>query len=52
MTKIATIGFSKKNLRKFLGFLKDAEVTCLVDTRLNNTSQLSGLRKKMIYSLF
>ncbi|GAA3321027.1 hypothetical protein GCM10020331_034440 [Ectobacillus funiculus] len=26
--------------------MKDAEVTCLVDTRLNNTSQLSGFCEK------
>ncbi|MCU5340120.1 DUF488 domain-containing protein [Bacillus cereus] len=46
MIKVTTIGFSKKNLKKFLELLKNAEVTCLVDTRLNNTSQLSGFAKK------
>lgn len=43
---IYTIGFSKKPLKKFVGFLQQANVTRLVDTRLNNTSQLSGYAKK------
>lgn len=43
---ICTIGFSKKSLRTFVQLLKDAGVTKLVDTRLNNTSQLAGFAKK------
>jgi uncharacterized protein (DUF488 family) len=43
---ICTIGFSKKSLRKFINLLKEAGVTKLIDTRLNNTSQLSGFAKK------
>lgn len=46
MTTVVTIGFAKKTLKEFLNLLKDANVTCLVDTRLNNTSQLSGFAKK------
>lgn len=46
MEKITTIGFSKKSLKKFSKLLKDENVTCLLDTRLNNTSQLSGFAKK------
>lgn len=46
MPTIATIGFAKKNLKEFLYLLKNANVTCLIDTRLNNTSQLSGFAKK------
>lgn len=44
--KIFTIGFGKKSLRQFVKLLKDANVTILVDVRLNNTSQLSGFAKK------
>lgn len=46
MINIATIGFAKKSLKEFLELLKQANVTCLIDTRLNNTSQLSGYAKK------
>lgn len=43
---ICTIGFAKKPLKTFVNLLKDAGVTMLVDTRLNNTSQLAGFAKK------
>ncbi|UAL47970.1 DUF488 family protein [Sutcliffiella horikoshii] len=43
---INTIGFAKKSLRQFIKLLKEAGVTKVVDTRLNNTSQLSGFAKK------
>ena len=43
---ICTIGFAKKSLRTFVQLLKDAKVTKLIDTRLNNTSQLAGFAKK------
>jgi|SRR3954447_11180756 uncharacterized protein (DUF488 family) len=43
---ICTIGFAKKPLKTFVQLLKDAGVTKLVDTRLNNTSQLAGFAKK------
>lgn len=46
MVKLATIGFSKKTLKEFVELLRKSNVTCLVDTRLNNTSQLSGFAKK------
>lgn len=46
MKKITTIGFSKKSLETFVELLKSEKVNCLVDTRLNNTSQLSGFAKK------
>lgn len=47
--KICTIGFSKKSLRKFVELLKQENVHTVIDTRLHNTSQLSGYAKKMIY---
>jgi uncharacterized protein (DUF488 family) len=43
---ICTIGFAKKSLRKFVSLLQEAGVTKLIDTRLNNTSQLAGFAKK------
>lgn len=45
-SNLCTIGFSKKNLRKFIELLESNNVEKLVDTRLNNTSQLSGYSKK------
>ncbi|WP_458123216.1 DUF488 domain-containing protein [Paenibacillus sp. Z3-2] len=44
--EICTIGFAKKSLEQFVTLIKDANVTNLIDTRLNNTSQLSGYAKK------
>ncbi|MBT2760454.1 DUF488 domain-containing protein [Paenibacillus sp. ISL-20] len=44
--EICTIGFAKKSLEQFVNLIKNAGVTRLVDTRLNNTSQLSGYAKK------
>lgn len=44
--KLFTIGFSKKSLKQFVELLQKSKVTRLVDTRLNNTSQLSGYSKK------
>jgi len=43
---VCTIGFSKKNLRQFINLLQEGKVERLVDTRLNNTSQLAGYSKK------
>lgn len=44
--KICTIGFAKKSLEQFVNLLKSKDVTRIVDTRLNNVSQLSGYAKK------
>ncbi|GAA5613880.1 DUF488 domain-containing protein [Streptomyces platensis] len=44
--KLYTIGFTKKSAAKFFGLLREAEVTTLVDVRLNNVSQLSGFAKR------
>jgi len=43
---VCTIGFAKKSLQQFVELLKGAGVTQLIDTRLHNTSQLSGYAKK------
>ena len=44
--KLYTIGFTKKNAEAFFGLLKKAGVTLLLDTRLNNVSQLAGYTKR------
>lgn len=44
--KIFTIGFTKTSAEKFFERLSKANVTKIVDVRLNNVSQLSGFAKK------
>ena len=44
--KLYTIGFTKKNAEQFFGKLKQAGITRIIDTRLNNVSQLAGFTKK------
>ena len=39
------IGFTKTTAGHFFGRLTNAQVKCVVDVRLNNTSQLSGFAK-------
>ncbi|MCE5200282.1 MAG: DUF488 domain-containing protein [Armatimonadota bacterium] len=46
MDELFTIGHNKKGLRDFVGRLRKAEVDCVVDVRLHNTSQLAGFAKK------
>lgn len=46
MIKLYTIGFTRKNAETFFGLLKSAQVTRLLDIRLNNSSQLSGFAKR------
>jgi uncharacterized protein (DUF488 family) len=43
--RLFTIGFTKKSAREFFGLLRDAEVRRVIDTRLNNRSQLAGFSK-------
>jgi uncharacterized protein (DUF488 family) len=45
-TKIFTIGFTKKKAEKFFNMLASADVTRVVDVRLNNVSQLAGFAKR------
>lgn len=45
MIKLYTIGFTNKSAQKFFELLKKNEVVKIVDTRINNTSQLSGFAK-------
>lgn len=44
--RLFTIGFTKKNAEQFFGKLKREGLTRVVDTRLNNVSQLAGFTKK------
>jgi uncharacterized protein (DUF488 family) len=41
-----TIGFTQKSAQKFFETLRDAGVKRVIDTRLNNVSQLAGFAKK------
>jgi uncharacterized protein (DUF488 family) len=43
---IYTIGFTKKSLREFIEILRAADVRCVIDVRLRNTSQLAGWSKQ------
>ncbi|MCK8608537.1 DUF488 domain-containing protein [Agromyces sp. C10] len=44
--KLFTIGFTKKSAAQFFGLLRHSGATTLVDTRLNNVSQLAGFTKR------
>lgn len=44
--KVFTIGFTKKNAEQFFARLKQPGLQRVVDTRLNNVSQLAGFTKK------
>ncbi|WP_239775837.1 DUF488 domain-containing protein [Tenacibaculum finnmarkense] len=45
MIKLYTIGFTKKNAENFFGLLKTNKVNKIIDTRVNNTSQLSAFAR-------
>lgn len=45
-TKLFTIGFTQKSAEAFFGLLAKNSIKKLIDTRLNNTGQLSGFAKK------
>lgn len=44
--KVFTIGFTKKNAEQFFAHLKHPGLQRVLDTRLNNVSQLAGFTKK------
>lgn len=50
--KIFTIGFTKKSAEQFFTRLKQPGLERLLDTRLNNVSQLAGFTKKNDLSFF
>jgi len=43
MTTLFTIGFTRRSAEEFFGKLVEAGVRCVIDVRLNNTSQLAHL---------
>jgi uncharacterized protein (DUF488 family) len=45
-TLLFTIGFTGKSAEQFFTLLQKAEVRLLIDTRLNNVSQLAGFTKR------
>ena len=45
MTKLFTIGFTKKTARQFFELLKKNNVKKIIDIRINNSSQLAGFAK-------
>jgi uncharacterized protein (DUF488 family) len=45
MIKLYTIGFTGKPAEKFFNLLKISEVKKIIDTRINNVSQLAGFAK-------
>jgi uncharacterized protein (DUF488 family) len=45
MSKIYTIGFTKKSAEEFFALLRDNNITLVADIRLNNSSQLAGYTK-------
>jgi len=45
MIKLFTIGFTEKSASTFFNLLKSAGVRKIIDTRLNNVSQLAGFAK-------
>jgi len=44
--EIYTIGFTKRTAAQFFGALQKAQITLLLDVRLNNVSQLAGFAKR------
>jgi uncharacterized protein (DUF488 family) len=52
MIKLYTIGFTNKSAEKFFNLLRQNQVKTLVDTRINNVSQLAGFAKGADLSFF
>jgi uncharacterized protein (DUF488 family) len=46
MTRLFTLGFTKKDARQFFGLLTENHVKTLIDVRLHNVSQLAGFTKR------
>jgi len=47
--RLFTIGFTKKNARQFFSLLQGGGVRKVLDTRLNNVSQLAGFTKRDVF---
>ena len=46
MTRVLTIGFTRKTARRFFDLLRESGARRVVDVRVNNTSQLAGFAKR------
>lgn len=46
ITNLYTIGFTKKTAQEFFTLISKAGVKRIIDTRLNNVSQLAGFAKR------
>lgn len=47
-----TIGFTKKTAEQFFSLLQQSGIKTIIDTRLNNVSQLAGFTKKKDLEFF
>jgi uncharacterized protein (DUF488 family) len=52
MIKLFTIGFTGKSAEKFFNLLRNSDVKTIVDTRINNVSQLAGFAKSSDLKFF
>lgn len=52
MIRLFTIGFTHKSAERFFGLLREGGVKKIVDTRINNVSQLAGFAKSPDLSFF
>jgi uncharacterized protein (DUF488 family) len=52
MIKLYTIGFTGKSAEQFFTLLRNNDVKHLVDTRINNVSQLAGFAKAIDLAYF
>jgi len=46
MIHVSTIGFTQKKANDFFSLIKNNNIDCVIDVRLNNISQLAGFAKK------
>ena len=52
MIRLYTIGFTGKSAERFFQLLEHNQVKKIIDTRVNNSSQLSGFAKGRGLSIF
>lgn len=52
MIKLYTIGFTQKSAEQFFNLMRENAVKTIVDTRINNVSQLAGFAKGADLSFF
>jgi uncharacterized protein (DUF488 family) len=52
MIKLYTIGFTGKSAESFFNLLRNNNVKCIIDTRINNVSQLAGFAKSADLAFF